>query len=80
MNKTIETGLTFEELDMFFRGTSVPQELVWKLERSYFNDLYGCHDSIVDAEDYFEEDVEDEYRLEDIIDEKYLEEVLSWGA
>lgn len=80
MNKTIDTGLTVKELEMFFFGEEpVPEEIMWKLDREYFNALYGCHDSIVDAEDYLEEDVE-EYRLENIIDEKYLEEVLSWGA
>lgn len=78
MNKIIETGLTIKELEMFFFGEEpVPQEIMWKLEREFFNDVYGCHDSIVDAEDYFEEDIE-EYRLEDLIAEEHLEEVLSW--
>jgi hypothetical protein len=76
-NKTFMTGLTFEELDMFFGDAPVPQHLVWKLDREYFDALYGNHDAVVDAEDYFEEDC-DVPRIESLIAEEYLEEVMSW--
>lgn len=79
INKTFEPGLTIEELEVFFFGEEpVPEELMWKLDREYFNALYGCHDAVIDAEDYSIED--DVPLLEDLIAEEYLEEVLSWGA